>query len=327
MLGASAAMRRVLTVVRRVAPSEASVVVRGETGTGKELVARAIHRRSTRAEGPFVAVNCASMQASLLESELFGHARGAFTDAREDKRGLFLSASGGTLFLDEIGELPFEVQPKLLRALQERTVRPLGSNKEIPFDARVVSATNRVLEDEVFERRFREDLYYRLNVVQIDVPALRERVADVPILAQHFLDRFAKQQGRQPCTLAAEAIDALVAYPWPGNVREVENAMERAVALCGTSEIRATDLPAKIREHRPSTFDLAADHEQDIVSLELVQRRYLTRVLSVLSGNKTRTAQALGIDRRTLYRKLAEAARETKPLAASGATLGREPPR
>ncbi|MFO0739643.1 MAG: sigma-54 dependent transcriptional regulator [Labilithrix sp.] len=302
--------------------------MQGETGTGKELIARAIHRQSARAEGPLVVVNCASIQPNLLESELFGHVRGAFTDARDDKKGLFLAATGGTLFLDEVGELPLDVQPKLLRALQERTIRPVGSNKEFPYDARIVSATNRVLEDDVFEGIFREDLYYRLNVVRIDVPAVRERDADVPALARHFLDRFATQQGRPPYTLSAEAIQELVAYPWPGNVREIENAMERAVALCGSQEVGASDLPPKIREYRPTTFAFAADREEEIVTVAELHRRYVTRVLSVLNGNKTRAAQALGIDLRTLYRKLAdwESAAKTSAAPPTRAARGSETP-
>jgi len=306
ILGASAAMRRAFALVHRVASSDASVLVHGETGTGKELIARAIHAQSARAKGPFVAVNCSAIQPNLFESELFGHVRGAFTDAKDNHRGLFLEANGGTIFLDEVGELPLELQPKLLRALQERTIRPVGSDKEFPFEARIVSATNRVLEDEIFEKRFREDLYYRLNVVRIDIPALRERVADIPILAQHFLDAFAAKQGLQPFKLAPAALAKLIAYPWPGNVRELENCMERATALCRPGEVGEADLPDKVRDHRPTAFGIAANNDGEIVTVDALERAYVARALSLLGGNKTRAAQALGIDRRTLYRKLAE---------------------
>jgi two-component system, NtrC family, response regulator HydG len=304
ILGNSGAMRRALGLAQRVATSEANVVIHGETGTGKELVARSIHAASSRARGPFVAINCAAIQPNLLESELFGHARGAFTDAQENRRGLFLDATGGTLFLDEVGELPLDVQPKLLRALQERTIRPVGSNKELSYDARVISATNRVLEDEIVEGRFREDLYYRLNVVRIDLPPVRDRDADVPMLARHFLDRFATQQSRPPYTLTPAAISRLVAYGWPGNVREIENCMERAVALCRSSEVDEVDLPEKILAYRPTTFAVAADNEFEIVSIDELERTYTARVLALVSGNKSRAAQLLGIDRLTLYRKL-----------------------
>jgi two-component system response regulator HydG len=306
VLGSSAPMRRAFALVHRVASSEASVLIHGETGTGKELVARQIHAQSSRAKGPFIAVNCAAVQPALFESELFGHVRGAFTDAKDNRRGLFLEAAGGTIFLDEVGELPLELQPKLLRALQERTIRPVGSDKEHPFDSRIISATNRVLEDEIFENRFREDLYYRLNVVRIDIPALRERDGDIPLLAQHFLNGFAEKQGLAQLSLTPAAVAKLVAYPWPGNVRELENCMERAIALCRGGEVGEADLPDKVREHRAKSFGIAANNEGEIVTMDALERTYVARALSLLGGNKTRAAQALGIDRRTLYRKLAE---------------------
>src|SRR3954471_5285410 len=237
VVGMSSAMRRVFGLVGRVADSDAGVLIHGETGTGKELIARAIHDRSRRKDGPFVAINCASIPANLLESELFGHERGAFTDAKQQRQGLFLQASGGTLFLDEIGELPLEVQPKLLRSLQERKVRPVGSNKETPFDARVLTATNRVLEDEVYERRFREDLFYRINVVKIDVPPLRERGGDVLHLARHFLRQYAMRHGKGDLELAPAAAEKLMSYAWPGNVRELENCIDGAVALARANRI------------------------------------------------------------------------------------------
>ncbi len=304
-VGHSSAMRRVRELVSRVANSEASVLIQGETGTGKELVARLIHSSSTRQSGPFVAVNCAAVPHALIESELFGHARGAFTDARTQRTGLFLEAHGGTLFLDEIAELPLETQPKLLRALQERTVRPVGSNTETPFDVRVVAATNRDLEYEVFEKRFREDLYYRLNVVTIELPPLRSRGGDVLELAQHLLARFADRAGKPPLTLSPGAAEKLVAYQWPGNVRELENCLERGVALARFDQLTVEDLPDKIRNFHAENFVVAADDPTAVVTLEELEKRYILRVLTLMGGNKSQAAQVLGVDRRTLYRKLA----------------------
>jgi len=304
IVGQSGAMRRVYELITRVGESDASVLIHGETGTGKELIARGIHLRSRRKEGPFVAINCAAVPHSLLESELFGHARGAFTDAKVQRTGLFVQASGGTLFLDEIGELPVDVQPKLLRALQERKVRPVGANQEIPFDARIVAATNRNLEDEVYEKRFREDLYYRINVVKIDVPPLRERGGDVLHLAQHFLKQFAGRNEKNTLELSTTAAEKLMAYNWPGNVRELENCMEHAVALARFDQITVEDLPEKIRAYRAERFVVAANDPTEIVTMDELERRYILRVLSLVGGNKSRAAQVLGFDRRTLYRKL-----------------------
>jgi two-component system response regulator HydG len=304
IVGQSGAMRRVYELIQRVGESDASVLIHGETGTGKELIARGIHSKSRRKNGPFVAINCAAVPHSLLESELFGHARGAFTDAKAQRTGLFVQASGGTLFLDEIGELPIDVQPKLLRALQERKVRPVGANQEIPFDARIVAATNRNLEDEVYEKRFREDLYYRINVVKIDVPPLRERGGDVLHLAQHFLKQFAERNAKPTLELSTTAAEKLMAYNWPGNVRELENCMEHAVALARFDQITVEDLPEKIRAYRAERFVVAANDPTEIVTMDELERRYILRVLSLVGGNKSRAAQVLGFDRRTLYRKL-----------------------
>jgi two-component system response regulator HydG len=304
IVGQSAAMRRVYELINRVGESDASVLIHGETGTGKELIARAIHAKSRRKDGPFVAINCAAVPHSLLESELFGHARGAFTDAKAQRTGLFVQASGGTLFLDEIGELPLDVQPKLLRALQERKVRPVGANHEIPFDARIVAATNRNLEDEVYEKRFREDLYYRINVVKIDVPPLRERGGDVLHLAQHFLKQFAERNDKPTLELSTTGAEKLMAYNWPGNVRELENCMEHAVALARFDQITVEDLPEKIRAYRAERFVVAANDPTEIVTMDELERRYILRVLALVGGNKSRAAQVLGFDRRTLYRKL-----------------------
>jgi two-component system response regulator HydG len=304
LLGESPAMKRVFDLVSRVADSEASVLITGESGTGKELIARALHEQSGRRAGPFLAVNCAAMPPTLLESELFGHVRGAFTDAKASRSGLFAQATGGTLFLDEIGELPLEMQPKLLRALQERTVRPVGGNEEIAFDARIVTATNRDLEAEVEEKRFREDLFYRINVVRLDAPALRDRGADVLLLAQHFVERFAARSGKQVRGIHAAAAERLVSYDWPGNVRELENCIERAVALLRFDEVTLDDLPEKVRQYRADRLVFAMDDLSEVLTIDELERRYIQRVLALVSGNKSRAADMLGLDRRTLYRRL-----------------------
>jgi two-component system response regulator HydG len=309
-------------MVARVAPRDVSVLIEGETGTGKELVAKAIHRAGARQAGPFVAINCAAVPANLLESELFGHTRGAFTDAKAARDGLFVQASGGTLFLDEIGEMPLEMQAKLLRALQERTVRPVGSNSEVPFDTRIVAATHRDLEFEIENRRFREDLYYRINVVKISIPALRERGNDVLLLAANFLQKAAERNRQEPLALSPQVAALLLAYDWPGNVRELENCIERAVALARFSELSAEDLPDKVRCYSPRRFVVSADNESEILSLDELERRYILRALKILNGNRSRAATVLGLDRRTLYRRLEryEADGGTVPKAAGGST-------
>jgi DNA-binding NtrC family response regulator len=304
IVGQSQAMRRIYDVIARISTSDATVLIHGETGTGKELVARAIHHSSARARGPFVAINCAAVPETLLESELFGHARGAFTGAHVERSGLLVQATGGTLFLDEIGDLPLEMQPKLLRALQERNVRPVGSNGEVPFDARLISATNRDLEVEVSQKRFREDLYYRINVVPLEVPPLRERAGDVLLLAQHFLQRGARTSGKGALVLSPSAAEKLIAYAWPGNVRELENCMERAVALARFDQITVEDLPDKVRAYQSDRFVAAADDPTSVVPLEQLERQYILQILRLVGGNKSRAAELLGLDRRTLYRKL-----------------------
>ena len=296
--GSSRAMTRVFDVVARVAPSDASVLICGETGTGKELIARAIHNLSRHREGPFVALNCAAVHPNLLESELFGHAKGAFTDAKVARPGLFKQASGGTLFLDELGEMPIE--------MQERKVRPVGSDEEVEFDARIVSATNRDLEEEVVRKRFREDLYYRINVVKIELPPLRERATDVLELAHHFLEVAAMRDGHTAVRrLSGPAAERLMQYNWPGNVRELENSLERAVAMCCDDEIALEDLPDRLRKYRSEALPVAAQTSEEVVTLDELERRYIDRVLKIVSGNKSRAAELLGLDRRTLYRKLA----------------------
>jgi DNA-binding NtrC family response regulator len=325
LIGESPSMKRVYDLLHRVAASDASVLIHGETGTGKELIARAIHSQSPRKSGPFVAINCAAVPPTLLESELFGHARGAFTDAKTSRHGLFVEATGGTLFLDEIGEMPMEVQPKLLRALQERKVRPVGESTEVHFDARLVVATNRDLESAVYEKRFREDLFYRINVVKIELPPLRERGSDVLALSSHFLDKFAKQSGKPTLSLSVQAAERLTSYDWPGNVRELENCMERAVALSRFDQIVVEDLPEKIRAYRTDRFVVAADDPIDVVTMDELERRYLLRVLKLVGGNKSRAAQMLGLDRRTLYRKLERYEEASKNGGARAVGAGSSP--
>ncbi len=304
VLGDSPAMREVLDLVGRVAASDATILVTGESGTGKELIARALHDRSVRHSAPFVAVNCSAIPEALLESELFGHAKGAFTDARDARAGLFVRAGSGTLLLDEIGDLPAAMQPKLLRALQERAVRPVGSDREVPFEARIVCATHKDLEAEVEAGRFRLDLFFRVNVIEIHVPPLRLRGHDVLLLAQHFLAQFAARTGRPIDGLAPQTAERLLRYAWPGNVRELQNCIERAVALARATQLLPDDLPERIRDQRSSHVLLTADEPADLVPLEEVERRYVLRVLDVVGGNKKLAAQVLGLDRSTLYRRL-----------------------
>jgi DNA-binding NtrC family response regulator len=304
IIGNSPPMGRVFDLLDRVSDSEATVLVTGESGTGKELVARALHQRSRRSEGPFVAINCAALPENILESELFGHVRGAFTDAKLAKPGLLVTATGGTLFLDEIGEMTPSTQVKLLRALQERTVRPVGGDQEVPFDARIVAATNRDLETDVAENRFREDLYYRVNVVRVHVPPLRARGNDILLIAQAFIERFAKQSGRAVRGLSSQAAEKLLAYEWPGNVRELQNCVERGVALTQFEQLNVDDLPEKVRDYRATQLVLPTENPAELLSLDELERRYVLRVLRAMNGNKTLTAQVLGLDRRTLYRRL-----------------------
>jgi len=304
MIGDSVTMRELYDQLSRVADSESSILITGESGTGKELVARSIHRLSRRSERPFVAVNCAALPEALLESELFGHAKGAFTDARAERRGLFLEADRGTLFLDEIGELPPAMQPKLLRALEESRLRPVGGDKEVPFNVRVLTATNRDLEAAVEDNRFREDLYYRINVIQLELPPLRARNADILLLAQHFVETFASRSGKPVAGIAQQAAEKLLAYAWPGNVRELRNVIERAVALTRYDRIAVEDLPEKVRDYRSSRFMIDGQDPSVLVPLEEIQSRYIQHVLDVVGGNKTMAARILGLDRKTLYRKL-----------------------
>jgi DNA-binding NtrC family response regulator len=312
LIGDSPAMQKVLELVDRVADSDASVLITGESGTGKEVVARALHKRSRRSSGPFIATNCAAMPEALLESELFGHVRGAFTDAKAAHPGLFVQAKGGTIFLDEIGDMPLTLQPKLLRVLQERSLRPVGASTEVPIDVRVLTATNRDLETAVEEQRFREDLYFRINVIQITLPPLKARGADILTLAQHFVVLFASRTGRNVKGISPAAAEKLTSYPWPGNVRELQNCVERAVTLARYEELAGDDLPDRIRNYKSSHVLVAADDPSEFVPMEEVERRYILRVLEGMGGNKAAAARILGIERKTLYRKLEHFAAQTR---------------
>jgi len=305
LIGASPAMQQVYGLIDQVSATDATVLITGESGTGKEVVARAIHERSRRKEGPFVAINCAAVPEALLESELFGHAKGAFTDAKQSRQGLFVQAAGGTLFLDEIGDMALTLQPKLLRALQERKVRPVGAESEIATDVRLVTATNRDLEDMVEDKRFREDLYYRINVIHIPLPPLRTRGGDVLLLAQHMLRHYATVFDKKVHGLSAAAAERMLAYDWPGNVRELGNCLERAVALAHFEEIQVEDLPEKIRSQPTRrSASMTGSELPELLTLEEVERRHVLRVLEACHGNRTDAAKILELDRKTLYRKL-----------------------
>lgn len=301
MVGRSAAMTRVYKDIARVAPLEVSVLIQGETGTGKELVARAIHDAGPRAAGPYLAINCPSLPEGLLESELFGHVRGAFTGATGDRAGLFEAAHGGTLLLDEIGDMPLTVQAKLLRVLETREVRPVGSSVVRQPDVRVLAATHFDLERAVKEGSFREDLLYRLNAITIRLPPLRERADDIPLLVTHFLRRFAGAEGAGPAAIAPAALRVLASYVWPGNVRELAHVLERAVALARGHRIDLEDLPSVVREGRAPRTETAIG---SLHTLEDVERAHILSVLKSVGGARRRAAAILGIDRKTLYRKL-----------------------
>jgi len=299
IIGTSEQIREIFNLVAKVAATSAAVLIQGESGTGKELVARSIHFNSPRSSKPFLAVNCGALPESLLESELFGHTKGAFTGAAGEKKGLFRSADGGSIFLDEIGEMPPPLQVRLLRALQEHEVTPVGAAVPVKFDARIIAATNRDLEKEVEAGNFREDLYYRLNVIEMTLPPLRERRQDIPALIRHFLSRAAERQSTVEKPIADVTMSALCGYEWPGNVRELENAVERAFILSG-DEIKLEDLSPKIRRSA-GTGEYRNDGR---ASLEEVERRYVLETLEVAGHDKVAAAKTLGIDLSTLYRKL-----------------------
>lgn len=305
MIAGSPAMFRVLEMIDSVAGLDSTVLVTGENGTGKELVVERIHRQSTRREGPLVRVNCAALPESLIESELFGHARGAFTGAVEDRQGKFVLAHGGTLFLDEIGEVPLASQAKLLRAIQEKTVQPVGARKEIRVDVRIVAATNRDLTAAVQDGIFREDLFYRLNVISIDVPPLRERQEDILPLAEYFLEHFSSEMGRGKRRLSPAARALLLSHPFPGNVRQLRHAMERAVALGKGELILPDDLPADLTGRRSPAVSPVFDPEQPLRNaLSQFEREYIVCALSHFEHRKIEAARALGISRKSLWEKI-----------------------
>jgi len=304
ILSDNARMRDLLAMVRKVAGFKTTVLITGESGTGKELIARSIHRNSPWAEQPFVAINCGAIPEPLLESELFGHAKGAFTDAVADKEGLITAASGGTLFLDEIGELPLSLQVKLLRVLQEQKVRPVGANREREVDLRVVTATARDLEELVKEGRFREDLFYRLNVFHLEVPPLRERAADIPLLAGHFIRKIAARHGLPQSEIDAQALKHIVAYQWPGNVRELENAMERAVVLAGGRVILPEYLPERLQEATMPPLPYATDDLSVKRNMRRLEKQLIREALRQTAGNKSKAAQLLDLSLRALLYKI-----------------------
>lgn len=299
IIGRSDALTHIFRLVEKIARTSSSVLVQGESGTGKELIARAVHYNSARADAAFVAINCGAIPENLLEAELFGYVRGAFTGAQNNRAGLLKSADGGTLFLDEIGDMPLSLQVKLLRALQEREFTPLGSNSPVTFDARIIAATNKDLEVEVARNQFREDLYYRLSVLVLTVPPLRERREDIPLLARYFAARYSRQLSVPEKKITDEAMQKLINHDWRGNVRELQNAIERAVAL-SDELIEATHLPQKIRTAADGIRDLTGE----TLTLDELERRYILDTLVRVEDDKARAATLLGIDLSTLYRKL-----------------------
>jgi DNA-binding NtrC family response regulator len=295
LVGDSAPIRRVRSMVERVAPTPATVLIEGQTGTGKELIARLVHERSGR-RGPFIPVNCGAIPPELMETELFGHAKGAFTGAHQQREGLFVAARGGTLFLDEISEMRSDLQVKLLRALEESRIRPVGADREVPIDVRIVASAQPGLREQVQQRRFREDLYYRLNVVHILLPNLRERPDDVPVLLQHFMDRVADEFGMPPVVLDGAQLAALRAKDWPGNVRELRNYVERMVLMGGPPDDEPTAAAG--------AFELESAGYPADWTLEQVKQAHIVRVLAQNQGNRSATARQLGVSRKTLERRL-----------------------
>ncbi|NOY79057.1 MAG: sigma-54-dependent Fis family transcriptional regulator [Calditrichaeota bacterium] len=302
LIGATPQMQKVFQIIEKISKNRSTVLIQGESGTGKELIARAIHFNGPWADKPFLPVDCSAIPANLVESELFGHEKGSFTGALYSKKGLFRLAEGGTVFLDEIGELPRDVQPKLLRALQEREVKPVGGSRPIPVDVRIIAATNQNLEEAISEGRFREDLFYRLNVVQIDVPPLRERRDDIPLLVQHFIEKYRKKQAKSGIKrISPEALQVLMLYHWPGNVRELENVIERTFALGGTETIQVSDLPDYLIQQIPKDNP----PERTVLrSLREIEKEAIDRTLRAVKGDRSRAAEILKIDRTTLYRKI-----------------------
>jgi DNA-binding NtrC family response regulator len=301
LVGTSPPMRKAMELMEKVAPSKASVVITGQSGTGKEMIARAIHQLSPRRDKPFIAINCSAIPATLIESEMFGHERGAFTGADQRRLGAWELADAGTLFLDEIGEIPIELQAKFLRVLEEERLRRLGGKSEIAVDVRVISATNRDLKEEIKVGRFREDLYFRLNVFHINLAPLKERREDIPVLVQHFIDRFSRDAGKKLHGVSPQAMKLLTDYAWPGNIRELRNTLERAVILCGMGAIEPEHLPSELAAGGGESAYLKLPYG---LPLREIEKEYILSTLSRLQNNKARTAQALGISEKTLYNKL-----------------------
>lgn len=303
IVGKSAAIKEIFDVIERVAGAQSSILINGESGTGKEVVAKAIHNLSPRAQKPFIAINCTAIPENLLESELFGHAKGAFTGAHERKKGLFEEAEGGTLFLDEIGDLDLALQAKLLRVLQERKIKPVGDNQMKDIDVRIVAATHKDLKKAIKEGNFREDLFFRLSVIPIVVPPLRHRQEDIPLLAQHFLNKYSVINNKLVTGFSTDALQKLISMPWPGNVRELENLVERLVVLTRNSAIQASEIPNTDEKGHESFYGQAT---LDSPTLEELEKRYIQSIMEKTGGRKEKAAQILGINRRTLYRKQKE---------------------
>jgi DNA-binding NtrC family response regulator len=304
LIGKSPSMQKIYDLIERISDSSNNVLITGESGTGKELVAKAIHYSGTRKDGPFIAVNCPAIPETLLESELFGYKRGAFTDAKTDKKGLVFEATEGTIFLDEITEMPPVLQAKLLRVIEERQVRPLGDTNSYPIDVRIISASNRDIKEMIHQAKFREDLYYRLKVIDIELPPLRERREDIPLLAHHFMSRFDKEQKNRVTGVSEEALKILINYSWPGNVRELENVIQRAMTLRQHEVILPEDLPAPMLQEADENPIEKGLREK--YTLNQLEKEYIRKVLIEVGGNKSKAAERLGLDRKTLYRKLRE---------------------
>jgi len=304
LIGKSPSMQKIYDLIERISDTSSNVLITGESGTGKELVAKAIHYNGVRKEGRFIALNCAAIPETLLESELFGYKKGAFTDAKSDKKGLIFEANEGTLFLDEITEMPLTLQAKLLRVIEEREVRPLGETNSYPFDVRIISTSNRDIGSSIQQGRFREDLYYRLKVIDIEMPPLRERREDIPILVQHFIHKFSKELKKGVSGVSEEALKILLNYSWPGNVRELENIIQRAITLSQHEVILPEDLPATVIQTPDKKLVEKALEEN--FTLDQLEKEYIKKVLIEAGGNKSKAAEILGLDRKTLYRKLGE---------------------
>jgi len=304
LIGKSPSMQKIYDLIERISDTSSNVLITGESGTGKELVAKAIHYNGIRKGGRFIAVNCAAIPETLLESELFGYKKGAFTDAKSDKKGLIFEANEGTLFLDEITEMPFTLQAKLLRVIEDREVRPLGTTNSYAIDVRIISTSNRDIESSIKQGRFREDLYYRLKVIDIELPPLRDRREDIPLLVQHFIKKFNGEMNKNISGVSEEALKIFLNYSWPGNVRELENVIQRAITLTRHETILPEDLPITMIEEQDESLIEKGLREK--YTVDQLEKEYVKRVLLKVGGNKSKAAEILGLDRKTLYRKLQE---------------------